>query len=236
MGFIDSVSKTVRNISDGIDGIRDDISEFTNKNLVNPLADTIRNHRYASVVVVNGTGSPIRNVHVKHRYSSNFRSCHTWPAVEAGATSEAFDVEHATGALTTGKDWWFVCWTDADGNLVHNTGGAALDALNKAEELVETAGKIFAAPATAAASLAGLVGVDVEGYNNHTLSSKAAERPVRIVLRKDSILFDSRATDDEVFEVRTIPAGVWRGWDSRFEKVWKLELIALHTKLYAADY
>lgn len=60
VSYVGEVKAAVRAVNDGVNVV---------------LADVVRNRRKANVVVVNETGGVARNVHVKHKYSSNFRFC-----------------------------------------------------------------------------------------------------------------------------------------------------------------
>lgn len=200
---------------------------------VNKFAYNIRDHHKSEVVIINETGATIKNIHLKHKYSNNFRSSKTWDFLENGATSSpSMVVEHATGMVTTGRDWWFVCWSDNDGNLFHNSPALGLGLLAVAEDAVKMYVDFTIPAAGRALSAVGLIGENVESYNVHTLSERAVERPTRIFLCSDHIRYDSRQTKDETFQIVKIPHHIWKGWNPRFEQEWDLPEPLMKRMLY----
>lgn len=236
MSFFNDVKNTVGDFVSYVGEVKDIAAQAVNDG-VNDLADVVRNRRKANVVVVNETGGAVRNVHIKHKYSSNFRSAGTWAALEhAGTSSPALVVEHATGTITTGRDWWFICWTDAAGNLIHNGGGPGLGLVTLAENVILTVGSAFSGGAASAVKVAGIIGEDVENYNAHTLSDESGRRDIRIVLKPDCVLFDSPGVADETFSLVKVPSHIWKGWNPKFEKVWNLGGPELSMRLYSGEY
>ncbi len=76
--------------------------------------------QHADVQVVNKTGKVISYVQVLHKYSNVYTDDLAWYGTLAnGDKTTSKVVDYNTGALTTGRDWWYIAWVDTDSSTIH---------------------------------------------------------------------------------------------------------------------
>ncbi len=76
--------------------------------------------REAKVMVTNDTREEIWSVSVTHKYEDRHREILDFTERLGKGSSSYFHqtpINFRTGPWETGVDWWFVCWTSADGYL-----------------------------------------------------------------------------------------------------------------------
>jgi len=81
--------------------------------------------RTANVIVKNQTGGDLLTVHVCHKYSDNYKHQKDFAGIlqNGQSTNETMRVEYNTGFGTTGRDWWYVAFTMADGSFYMSNPG-----------------------------------------------------------------------------------------------------------------
>lgn len=160
----------------------------------------------AEVVISNKTGREIEYVTLSHKYSSNYKNPNTWCAVANDTvTRDKLIVEYNTGFLTTGVDWWLVCWKFKGDNTIYRTDACPFRPLIDDVEKVTMSLIPFVAGAATdskagktaveAAALGLLNSESTAGYKKHTLryedSMAAKAKPTVIEIGKDLVKFQS---------------------------------------------
>jgi len=169
-------------------------------------------HQTAKVTIRNSTGKALRSVHALHKYSDDYSNKQDWGKLAPGETaSPNLTVDYTTGALTTGRDWWVVCWEYDGDNKVYFTDQENLrgfmDVLEKSGGVVIKAALAAAAAGVAAAGTAGAGAVagaaggaaagavitdmllnseSTSGFKQHILRSEDAGKLTTIAIHPDN--------------------------------------------------
>lgn len=172
----------------------------------------------ANVTIQNDTAETLLAVRVLHKYSdTSFKEELAWEATDTSAGITSFPakaVRYNTGWFTTGRDWWIVTWSDAQGNFYvtapENLRGF-MDSLEKAGQGIAAlmlgvggtaaVGGIEPISKTLGVAIAG-TGLIINAFTNsestagfkqHILRDEDANRTTTIVLTKTKVTFKSNS-------------------------------------------
>ncbi|MFK8009388.1 MAG: hypothetical protein AB8H03_23710 [Saprospiraceae bacterium] len=70
---------------------------------------------HAKCCVKNDWGAEITNINVTHRYDNDHTDSKHYDRIEQGATSDTFNIGYWTGTFRSGKDYWYIEFTDSTG-------------------------------------------------------------------------------------------------------------------------
>ncbi|KAM5345152.1 hypothetical protein ACJ41O_011014 [Fusarium nematophilum] len=175
--------------------------------------------RTAQATIRNNTGNTIVGVGVIHKYSDDYKHEHQWGIIQPGELApETMEVEYNTGAFTTGRDWWYVCWFSPDMSTFYysdpenfrdfidcleNIAPDAIAAAAGAMAVVGSGGSAAAAAAATAAVAKSATSVlfneeTTAGFKQHILRSEDEDEVTEIVINDDNtITFKSKSGDSE---------------------------------------
>lgn len=187
-------------------------------------------HRNAKVMVENQTGQGILSVSIAHKYSDDYKNNHNWegPIQNGAPTNPDMIVDYTTGFGTTGRDWWVVTWITEDG-AIHITdpknfrglidmiekvaSSAAISASSLAISLAAAPEPAITKATAAAVAVTGLVvkgltnSESTKGFKQHILRSEDEDVPTKIIIKSDSVIFNSQSGDSTT-GISTTVAGV----------------------------